>query len=149
MYKSSRQIEDVSNANQRQWAVGEYGKLNLSERKEFYIACCKTFCVSASFKPFDVINFKGREILYPNSACIRQLAVINNLTTTIVQEGKTKELYKVTVEVKSENGRATQEYAVVSISGCEGERLANLMMKCLTKAKRRAVLSHCGMPSVI
>ena len=148
MNKTLSPILSRVESTQRQWVIGRYSKLEISEKREYYVECCKLFGVSPSLKPFDVINFNGKEILYPNSACIRQIIVKNNLSVAIIREGKTEDLYKVTVEVKGVDGRLTQEYAVVSISGCSGERLANRMMKCLTKAKRRAVLSHCGMPSM-
>ena len=63
----------------------------------------------------------------------------NNLSVEC-REGKTEDLYKVTVKVK---GRRQTNAGICrgSISGCSGERLANLMMKCLTKARESGAIA--------
>ena len=51
----------------------------------------------------------------------------------------------VTVRAEARDGRATEEIGALPIAGLKGDALANALMKCVTKAKRRAVLSLCGL----
>jgi len=53
-------------------------------------------------------------------------------------------VYVVTARVEGD-GRSTEDVGCVSIGGLKGDALANALMKATTKAKRRAVLSHCGL----
>jgi hypothetical protein len=55
------------------------------------------------------------------------------------------DLYEVTARVRRPDGSTVDDVGLVSVSGARGEALANARMKCVTKAKRRAVLSACGL----
>jgi hypothetical protein len=50
-----------------------------------------------------------------------------------------------TARVTGKDGRETDDVGVVTIKSASGDALANAMMKGATKAKRRAVLAHCGL----
>jgi hypothetical protein len=51
----------------------------------------------------------------------------------------------VMVRAKAADGRQTDEMGAVPVIGLKGADLANAYMKAITKAKRRAVLSLCGL----
>ena len=51
----------------------------------------------------------------------------------------------MTVRATAKDGRQTDEIGAVPIKGLQGENLANALMKAVTKAKRRAILSVCGL----
>ena len=127
----------------------DLGKLGYEQKKTHYLKCCEFLGVNPASKPFDIIRFNGKEQLYANSNFANQLSITNNLSCSIVSEGSSDDLYRVTVEVKGEDGRVSQDYGIVDIKGLMGDRLANAMMKCFTKAKRRAILAHCGYASVL
>ncbi len=127
----------------------DLGKLGTEQRKSHYLKCCEFLGVNPASKPFDIIRFNGKEQLYANSNFANQLSITNKLSCAIISEGSSDDFYRVTVEVRSEDGRISQDYGIVDIKGLTGDRLANAMMKCGTKAKRRAILAHCGYASVL
>jgi hypothetical protein len=53
------------------------------------------------------------------------------------------------VEVSGPSGRSSQDIGAVVIGNLRGEALCNAFMKAVTKAKRRATLSFCGLGDVI
>jgi hypothetical protein len=55
------------------------------------------------------------------------------------------DLYEATARVHRPDGTQVDDVGVVPIAGLKGEAAANARMKAITKAKRRAVLSACGL----
>src|SRR5690606_36178675 len=53
--------------------------------------------------------------------------------------------YVVTARARDKHGRTDEAIGAVSIAGLKGDALANAIMKCETKAKRRVTLSICGL----
>lgn len=50
-----------------------------------------------------------------------------------------------TARISEASGRFTESVGAVSLDKLAGDRLANKIMHCETKAKRRAILDHCGL----
>ena len=88
-----------------------------------------------------------KKTLYLNANGANQLRKFHKLSTKILKEDYFLDQFKVTVEVASQDGSTTENIGVVSIKGFQGDLLSNAMMKCVTKATRRAVLAHIGISS--
>ena len=90
---------------------------------------------------------RGGVVLYATKACAAQLTAKHKLSVTIVEKGRDGDLY--VVQAKASNGlRDVEDIGAVEVSRCSGEALANAMMKATTKAKRRAVLTFCGLGEI-
>ena len=110
--------------------------------------------------PFDLITNKdGKTVIYANKEAAAQLNQLRSLSPVVSKEeflmGET--IYKVTYKV-TENGRSTEDCGAVGLvkikKGVQGQpdearkmspdEVADAIMKAHTKAKRRAILTHCG-----
>src|SRR4029077_14745995 len=61
------------------------------------------------------------------------------------QETTSDGIRVVTVRAIAKDGQQTDEIGSVNVKGGAGDSLANAYMKAVTKAKRRAILSLCGL----
>jgi hypothetical protein len=124
---------------------GDISALSPEERARFYLQMCESLGLSAASQPLAVLRLNGKEILYPTRGATDQLAAIHRLNRRIVDGPKlvdiagTKMIYAV-CEATHPNGRS--ETAVATVPA---QDLINALMKCETKAKRRATLSILGL----
>lgn len=125
---------------------GDLKGLSPQERVQYYMAVCTSLGLNPLTKPFEYIDLRGLK-LYATRNCTDQLAGIHKVNLAILAEtfGQDGKLYIVKVRAQMPNGRYTDSTGVVSLAGLAGENLANALMKAETKAKRRAVLSLCGL----
>lgn len=91
------------------------------------------------------IDALGKEVLYALKAATDQLAAKHGVRMTIVSQATEDGIRVVTVRAEAKDGRVTEEIGALPIKGLTGEAMSNALMKCVTKAKRRAVLSLCGL----
>jgi hypothetical protein len=134
----------------------DLSKLSPEQRVEYVGYRCRASGLDPAGSPFTLIpNKEGKLLLYANKECAAQLNERRKLSPVaskeeILFDGK---IYKVTYKV-TEDGRITEDCGAVSLVWydkasrtwklLEGEGLADAIMKAHTKAKRRAILSHCG-----
>lgn len=124
---------------------GDISALNPEERARFYLQMCESLDLSASSQPFAVLKLNGKEVLYPTRGATDQLAANHRLNREIVDGPKvidvagTKMVYAM-CRATHPNGRI--ETAVATVPATD---LVNALMKCETKAKRRATLSILGL----
>jgi hypothetical protein len=130
-------------------ATGDLSKLNTEQRIEFYKARCQAAGLDPRARPFEYIMLQGKLMLYAKKECAEQLNGIHGLSHEIISRENVSGLYEVCVQVTSRSGRTSQDIGTVVIEGLKGAELANARMKAVTKAKRRATLSFCGMGDVI
>ena len=130
-------------------ATGDLGKLNTEQRIEFYKARCQAAGLDPRGRPFEYIMLQGKLTLYAKKECAEQLNGMHGLSHEIISREIVSGLYEVCVQVTSRSGRSTQDIGTVVVEGLKGADLANARMKAVTKAKRRATLSFCGMGDVI
>ena len=130
-------------------ATGDLSKLNTEQRIEFYKARCQAAGLDPRGRPFEYIMLQGKLTLYAKKECAEQLNGMHGLSHEIISREIVSGLYEVCVQVTSRSGRSTQDIGTVVIEGLKGADLANARMKAVTKAKRRATLSFCGMGDVI
>lgn len=106
-------------------------------------------------KPFDIISAGGRTFLYANRGAAEQIRKKERISLEIVERGllqlgdKTDATcYVVRVRATTPDGRSDESLGAVNVAGLMGESLANAVMKCETKAKRRATYSIFGLGGV-
>jgi hypothetical protein len=126
---------------------GDLSKLTSGERVGYYKSVCSTLGLNPLTKPFDYIKLSGRLRLYATKDAADQLRKLHNVSVILVNREINADIDMciVDVEAKLPDGRADFATGSVSIAGCKGDMLANAIMKCETKAKRRVTLSICGL----
>jgi len=127
---------------------GDISELNRTQRVLYYTAYCKSLGLNALAKPFDIIELKGKTILYPNKECAAQLRELKGVSIDKIHTEKQDDMYIVVVKGHDKTGKTDCEIASVPVEGLKGESLCNAMMKATTKAKRRLTLSLCGLGSL-
>ena len=125
--------------------TGDLKGLTPDQQREYYIYRCRLLDLDPATQPFDLISLQGKLTLYAKKECAAQLSSKRGLSATIVTQGVQGDLYVVQARCKGGDGRETDDLGAVSIKNKVGDDLCNAMMKAATKAKRRAILSHCGL----
>lgn len=124
---------------------GDLGKLSTDEKLRHYLRVCESLGLNPHTKPFGYISLQGKITLYALRACTDQLRTIHGVSVVSVQTTAQGGLVTVTATVRDKTGREDSDIGCVSVDGLRGEALANAHMKAITKAKRRATLSLCGL----
>jgi hypothetical protein len=124
---------------------GDTSRLTAAQKTAYYLARCETAGLDPRAQPFAYMRLQGKETLYATKACSEQLAAKHGLRVTITDQRTEDWIRIVVAHVEAKDGRVTEEIGALAIKGLQGEALANALMKCVTKAKRRAVLSICGL----
>ena len=124
---------------------GDLKDLNPQGRIDYYNALCQSLKLNPLTKPFAYITLNGKLTLYALKDCTEQLRKINGVSITNVDPKQVGDLLVVVASAKDRDGRVDSSTGAVSIGALKGEALANAMMKCETKAKRRVTLSLCGL----
>lgn len=124
---------------------GDASKLSDANKLAYYKARCDAAGLDYRAQPFAFIKLNGKLVLYALKACTDQLAGKHGVRCEIVDQRTEDGIRVVTVRASTKDGRATDEIGVVSVKGLTGDNLCNALMKAATKAKRRAILSVCGL----
>lgn len=126
-------------------ACGDLSQLGPRERTRYYGEVCKSIGLNPMTRPFDYITLNGRLTLYARKDATDQLRSIYDVSVLEMTETERDGLMIVTVKVQNGNGRTDVAKGAVTLASLKGDALANAIMKCETKAKRRATLSICGL----
>lgn len=124
---------------------GDISKLTHEQRVAHYVGMCEHLGINPASNPFAVLKLNGKEVLYATRGATDQLASIHKLTREIIDGPKiidlagTKLVYAV-CKATHPNGRTETAVATVPLVDP-----VNVLMKCETKAKRRATLSILGL----
>lgn len=127
---------------------GDMSKLSSGQRLQVYKARCEAAGLDPRTQPFEYITLQGKLTLYARKAATDQLAAIHGARCRIINRETADDIHSVIVEVALANGRSTEDIGCVNVKGLAGDNLANAKMKAMTKAKRRAILSLCGLGMV-
>ena len=129
----------------------DLGKLTADQRLAFYKAKCEAADLDPRARPFIYVSLNGKLTLYATKEAAEQLNGKHGISHKIVSRGldTTTGLYTVEIEALMQDGRSTVDVGVVVATGLKGADLANAQMKAVTKAKRRATLSLCGLGDVL
>ena len=123
----------------------DLSKLSEPQRVEYYKIVCERAGLDPMAKPFDLLMLNGRMVLYANKTTTAQLTANHRLTVSIVLKEVIGNILCVTARATKPNGASTEDVGAVNIANLQGDAAANAHMKAITKAKRRAVLSVCGL----
>ncbi len=124
---------------------GDLSGLGPAERARFYTQMCEGLGLNPHAQPFAFLRLNGKEVLYATRGATDQLAAIHRLNREIIDGPKvidlagTKLVYAV-CRATHPNGRVETATATVPLVDP-----VNVLMKCETKAKRRATLSILGL----
>lgn len=124
---------------------GDLAQLTPQQRMAYYAARCEAAGLDPRAQPFKYLSLQGKLVLYADKGCADQLIASRSLTIQIMDRRCAGGLYEVQVRVTRQDGTHVDDLGVVPIEGLKGEAASNAVMKALTKAKRRAVLSACGL----
>ena len=126
--------------------TGDLSKLTDVQKAIYLKTICTQHGLNPLTQPFAIMTFQGKQVLYAKKECAVQLASLRNISVEI-RSTSIDDHGIMTVESRAieDNRRFTDEIACLSVKGLSGEAFANARMKCVTKAKRRATLSHCGL----
>jgi hypothetical protein len=124
---------------------GDMSGLSEEQKVEYYICLCKSMGLNPATKPFQIIKFQGREIMYATKDCTEQLRKIHGVSICELDKQFQDGMYIVTAKAQDKDGRYDAATGVTFITGLKGDALANSIMKAESKAKRRVTLSICGL----
>ena len=123
---------------------GDLSKLDPARRLSLYRATCDSLGLNPLTNPFQYITVQGRLVLYATRNCTDQLRKLERINLAITGRELVAGAYVVTARA-SMGDRSDESIGAVPVEGLKGEALANAMMKCETKAKRRVTLSIRGL----
>ena len=140
-----KSVDETQDAIEKCLLEGDLSKLSLDQRLSYYKQVCETVGLNPLTKPFQYIVLNGKLTMYALKGATDQLRKIYNINCTITKTEYIEDLYIVTVEVKDKTGRIDVDMGFAKVAGMKGDMLGNAMLKAVTKAKRRATLSMCGL----
>lgn len=125
---------------------GDLSKLNPAERAHYYTETCRSLRLNPLTRPLQYIVLNGQLQLYATKAATDQLRKIYHVSIEVLSQTNVDGLYTVHVQAKDAEGRTDEDFGVVSLPDtAKGDLRANLILKAVTKAKRRVTLSICGL----
>lgn len=124
---------------------GDTSGLTQAQKLDYYKARCEAAGLDNRTAPFQFIKLQGREVLYATKGATDQLASNHGIRVEIQSQVTENGVRTVVVRAVAKDGRQTDDIGVVPVEGLKGGDLANAFMKAVTKAKRRAILSLCGL----
>tara|TARA_Y100000593_G_C4254666_1_gene308990 strand:- start:58 stop:948 length:891 start_codon:yes stop_codon:yes gene_type:complete len=124
---------------------GDLSRLSAEEKLSHYQMVCKTVGLNPLTKPFQYITLNGKLQMYALKGATDQLRKIYKIDCEVVNTETINGLYIVRVKVKDKYGRVDEDMGFAKIENLNGDALGNAMLKAVTKAKRRATLSMCGL----
>lgn len=137
---------EVGVALERVMLMGDLTPLTPGQRSEYYMRVCQSIGLNPYTRPFGYIKLNGKLTLYAFRDCADQLRKLHGISIQIVDRKLTDGLLSIHVRATSKDGRSDEDFAVIPAPAkLVGEAGANLIMKCVTKAKRRVTLSICGL----
>jgi hypothetical protein len=125
---------------------GDLSKLSAPQRLEHYRAVCKSLGLNPLTQPFAYIVLNGKLQLYALRNCADQLRELKKVSLKIVSRDVSDGVLTIHVQASLPDGRCDEDLGAVPFpESLKGEARANAELKCITKAKRRATLSICGL----
>ena len=124
---------------------GDLAQLSPADRINYYQTVCSSLNLNPLTKPFEYISLNGKLTLYAKRDATDQLRFRDRISIRITGREVIDDIYIVTAQARTPDGREDESTGAVSIAGLKGEAKSNQMMKAETKAKRRVTLSLCGL----
>jgi hypothetical protein len=124
---------------------GDLSGLTEAQRLAYYRAVCQSLGLNPLSKPFEYLWLNNRLRLYALRDCADQLRRLHGISIAITNRERLGEIYIITARAKDRTGREDESTGAVALGTLKGDALANALMKCETKAKRRVTLSLAGL----
>jgi hypothetical protein len=124
---------------------GDLSGLTATQRLAYYQAVCRSLGLNPLTKPFEYLTLNGKLRLYALRDCADQLRRLHGISIYITNRERLGDIYLVTARAKDKTGREDESTGAVALGTLKGDALANALMKCETKAKRRVTLSLAGL----
>jgi hypothetical protein len=124
---------------------GDLAQLTEAQRLAYYRAVCQSLGLNPLSKPFEYLWLNGKLRLYALRDCTDQLRRLHGISIYITNRERLGDIYIVTARAKDRTGREDESTGAVALGTLKGDALANALMKCETKAKRRVTLSLAGL----
>jgi hypothetical protein len=124
---------------------GDLAALTEAQRVSYYNSLCRSLGLNPLTQPFQYLTLQGKLILYARRDATEQLRKIHGVSIERLEKERHDDLYVVTAYARDASGRTDASTGAVPLGTLKGEALANAIMKCETKAKRRVTLSICGL----
>ena len=125
---------------------GDLSALTAQQKYEYAMGLARAVGLSPTTMPFQILRLQGKERIYADKGTAEQLRAIHGLSFGKPEFEYSAESGVLDVVISITDGKRTDyEMGSVFIGNLKGEALANGKMKALTKAKRRATLSFCGL----
>lgn len=124
---------------------GDLSRLTPTQKVEYIVSLCNRVGLDAATQPFKLMKLQGKEIAYADRSCAAQLNQLHGLSHQITHTEKDSDSIMMIDRCTGKDGRFTEEIGAVPLTGLKGEALSNAIMKCRTKAMRRATLTHVGL----
>jgi hypothetical protein len=124
---------------------GDLTPLSPTERLHYYHKVCEQLGLNPLSQPFAYLRLNDKLRLYALRNATDQLRARRNISVSIVGREWKDSLYIVTSRATLPCGRTDEAIGVVETKGLQGDALANSLMKCESKSKRRVTLSIVGL----
>lgn len=124
---------------------GDISKMSQVQKVEYYNTFCRALTLNPITQPFEIINLNGKLRMYATKGCTDQLRRVNGISITDIETKQVGDTYIVIAKGQDRTGRIDSATGALNIKGLSGDALANAIMKCETKAKRRLTLSLSGL----
>lgn len=127
---------------------GDLGRLTDDQRVAYYKQVCDSLGLNWLTQPLAYITLKTKTgpklMLYATKGAADQLRRLHGVSITKIDTQITATHTIVTVTGQDKNGRTDVEIGMVALTDMYGD-LANVVMKAITKAKRRLTFALCGL----
>lgn len=124
---------------------GDLSTLSPEQRVMYHNKVCESLGLNPLTQPFAYIELNRKLVLYAKRDATDQLRTRHSISIQITAREKIEDIYVVTAQARTKEGRTDESTGAVAIKNLSGESLANALMKAETKAKRRVTLSVCGL----
>jgi len=124
---------------------GDLSKLSQPQKVEYYNRMCERLGLDPLTQPFKLLSLSGKQVLYCDRSGAQQLNKKFGVSHQRQSSETVNEIYVVCMRATLPDGRFTESLGAVNIGGLKGDNLANALMKCETKAKRRSTLDLLGL----
>ena len=138
-------IADLSARTLDTLVGGNLSQLDGNERLAFVHNLCESLRLNPLTKPFEFMTLQGKLTLYATKDCAAQLRKIHGVSITSIEKSIDDGILTVHVKAMDRSGKTDEDFGMLSVAGKSGQKLADEVMKCVTKAKRRVTLSICGL----
>lgn len=124
---------------------GDLSRLTSDQRLSYYKAMCESVGLNPLTKPFEYLQFQGKLVLYARKDATEQLRKLHGVSIIKLEKELINDIFTVTAHARDKSGKEDCDMGSLTVKGLTGDAMANAMMKCTTKAKRRVTLSICGL----